>query len=217
MAGRPRLSRTHQTMKTAWNINPHNPSFDLEKREMRLALQNMAQNRQYPFHWFFHWFFAAAEFPSGFPSGTHWTSTECCPESHGPKGSSSPRFMLKHAEPPGDESYATKKKTANQSVLLIVFWVMVSKIFYFHPYFGKIPNLTNIFQRGWNHQPVFYSLHWESLPLAPVVWRAVMVRVSPVVALHLFLSVSPVGSYQSCWMYIIERQGIFRASVLDNK
>ena len=24
--------------------------------------------------------------------------------------------------------------------------------FYFHPYLGKIPSLTNIFQRGWNHQ-----------------------------------------------------------------
>ena len=25
----------------------------------------------------------------------------------------------------------------------------------FHPYLGKIPNLTNIFQRGWfNHHPV---------------------------------------------------------------
>ena len=24
--------------------------------------------------------------------------------------------------------------------------------FYFHPYLGKIPNLTNIFQMGWNHQ-----------------------------------------------------------------
>ena len=29
---------------------------------------------------------------------------------------------------------------------------MVSKIFYFHPYLGKIPNLANIFQPGWNHQ-----------------------------------------------------------------
>ena len=28
------------------------------------------------------------------------------------------------------------------------FRVVVSKIFYFHPYLGKIPNLTNIFQRG---------------------------------------------------------------------
>ena len=27
-------------------------------------------------------------------------------------------------------------------------WVVVSKIFYFHHYLGKIPILTNIFQRG---------------------------------------------------------------------
>ena len=27
-------------------------------------------------------------------------------------------------------------------------WLVVSKIFYFHPYLGKISNLTNIFQRG---------------------------------------------------------------------
>ena len=32
-------------------------------------------------------------------------------------------------------------------------WVVVSNIFYFHPYLGKISNLTNIFQMGWNHQP----------------------------------------------------------------
>ena len=31
-------------------------------------------------------------------------------------------------------------------------WVVVSNIFYFHPYLGKIPILTNIFRRGWNHQ-----------------------------------------------------------------
>ena len=28
-------------------------------------------------------------------------------------------------------------------------WLVVSNMFYFHPYLGKIPNL---FQRGWNHQ-----------------------------------------------------------------
>ena len=33
----------------------------------------------------------------------------------------------------------------------------VSNIFYFHPYLGKWSNLTNIFQRGWNHQLV--TLH----------------------------------------------------------
>ena len=27
-------------------------------------------------------------------------------------------------------------------------------MFYFHPYLGKIPILTNIFEMGWNHQPV---------------------------------------------------------------
>ena len=37
---------------------------------------------------------------------------------------------------------------------LIVHWVVVSNIFYFHPYLGKIPILTNIFQMGWNHQLV---------------------------------------------------------------
>ena len=31
---------------------------------------------------------------------------------------------------------------------------MVSNIFYFHPYLGKIPILIiNIFQMGWNDQP----------------------------------------------------------------
>ena len=30
--------------------------------------------------------------------------------------------------------------------------VVVSNIFYFHPYLGKWSILTNIFQMGWNHQ-----------------------------------------------------------------
>ncbi len=30
-------------------------------------------------------------------------------------------------------------------------WVVVSNIFYFHPYLGKWSNLANIFQIGWNH------------------------------------------------------------------
>ena len=33
--------------------------------------------------------------------------------------------------------------------------MVVSNIFYFHPYLGKWSNLTNIFQMGWNHQLVF--------------------------------------------------------------
>ena len=31
-------------------------------------------------------------------------------------------------------------------------WVVVSNMFYFHPYLGKIPILTHIFQMAWNHQ-----------------------------------------------------------------
>ena len=36
-------------------------------------------------------------------------------------------------------------------------WVVVSKIFYFHPYLGRWSNLTNIFQMGWNRQLETYS------------------------------------------------------------
>ena len=41
---------------------------------------------------------------------------------------------------------------------------MVSKIFNFHPYLGKISNLTNVFQMGWNHQPVLQLwMNWHHL------------------------------------------------------
>ena len=33
--------------------------------------------------------------------------------------------------------------------------MVVSNIFYFHPYLGKWSHFTNIFQMGWNHQPEF--------------------------------------------------------------
>ncbi len=32
--------------------------------------------------------------------------------------------------------------------------VVISNMFYFHPYLGKIPILAHIFQMGWNHQLV---------------------------------------------------------------
>ena len=35
-------------------------------------------------------------------------------------------------------------------------WVVVSNIFYFQPYLGKWSNLTDIFEMGWNHQPVLF-------------------------------------------------------------
>ncbi len=53
-----------------------------------------------------------------------------------------------------------------------------SNMFYFHPYLGKISILTNIFQMGWNHQPVFKCLNrpqnddtwWASCPSELVLW-----------------------------------------------
>ena len=35
--------------------------------------------------------------------------------------------------------------------------LVVLTIFYFHPYLGMIPYLTNIFQMGWNHQLGIYG------------------------------------------------------------
>ena len=43
---------------------------------------------------------------------------------------------------------------------------MVWKIFYFQPYLGKISNLTNVFQIGWNHQPVFYTFKIWSIDVS---------------------------------------------------
>ena len=39
-------------------------------------------------------------------------------------------------------------------------------IFFFHPYLGKISNLTNIFQMGWNHQPVNGWFWWLKYTLS---------------------------------------------------
>ena len=42
----------------------------------------------------------------------------------------------------------------------VVVWLLVSNIFYFPPYLGKIPNLTTIFQMGRNHQLVVFLLRF---------------------------------------------------------
>ena len=44
-------------------------------------------------------------------------------------------------------------------------------MFYVHPYLGKIPNLTNIFQMGWNHQPVMIlAVLWYGCGSKCKVW-----------------------------------------------
>ena len=41
----------------------------------------------------------------------------------------------------------------------ILYWVVVSNVFYFHPYLGKIPMLTNIFSNGLKPPTRIYLLH----------------------------------------------------------
>ena len=41
--------------------------------------------------------------------------------------------------------------------------------FNFHPYLGKWSNLTNIFQMGWNHQPVVFPQPREAIGTEPTV------------------------------------------------
>ena len=50
-------------------------------------------------------------------------------------------------------------------------WVVVSNIFYVHPYLGKISNLTNIFRRGWNHQLVMDSCFSSNTLLVKLVFN----------------------------------------------
>ena len=48
--------------------------------------------------------------------------------------------------------------------MVILVWVVASNIFYLHPYLGKIPILTNIFEMGWNHQLVVFVSYWLICP-----------------------------------------------------
>ena len=44
-----------------------------------------------------------------------------------------------------------QKFVSHKSMVWVYHWLVVSNIFYVHPYLGKIPNLTNIVQMDWNH------------------------------------------------------------------
>ena len=48
-------------------------------------------------------------------------------------------------------SFDPPDRSTNSKIIQVV---ATQISFYFHPYLGKIPNLINIFQRGWNHQLV---------------------------------------------------------------
>ena len=51
-------------------------------------------------------------------------------------------------------------------------WVVVSNIFYFHPYLGKWSNLTNMFQMGWNHQLDHMLRVWLEVCQKFPAWQA---------------------------------------------
>ena len=80
------------------------------------------------------------------PPGLNWNSTfvwqEDSPMEKTPMFTDGERFFNWRCE---EESWIVRHFFCN--------WLVVSNIFYFHPYLGKWTNLTNIFQMGWNHQP----------------------------------------------------------------
>ena len=49
-------------------------------------------------------------------------------------------------------------------ILIYTYWMVVSKVFYFHPNLGKWSNLTNIFQMGRNHQLVYLCIKMAFQP-----------------------------------------------------
>ena len=51
-------------------------------------------------------------------------------------------------------------------------WLVVSNIFHFHPYLGKISNLTNMFQLGWNHQLETHTIHVCIFTYICLIWLA---------------------------------------------
>ena len=53
---------------------------------------------------------------------------------------------------------ACLKQKKPRFAVWVVIWVVVSNIFYFHPYLGKWSNFTHIFQMGWNHQLVIVEI-----------------------------------------------------------
>ena len=57
-----------------------------------------------------------------------------------------------------DGFFGWRRKAPRNSRKCVITWLVVSNIFYFHPYLGKWSNLTNIFQMGWNHQPVIVQI-----------------------------------------------------------
>ena len=77
-------------------------------------------------------------------------------------------------------------------------WVMVSNIFHFHPYLGKIPILTNIFQLGWNHRLEEFMSQLELSIIGWFVWK--VGRCVNFECVHIFGSMSGSIWFGSQWI-----------------
>ena len=92
-------------------------------------------------------------------------------------------------------------------VRIIIIWMVVSNIFYVHPYLGKIPILTNIFQVLWNHLSVMFETTFlkhlgHFLLNPPNCHIAITLETGP----HLYDSIHPsmariakVGCHRTAW------------------
>ena len=65
------------------------------------------------------------------------------------------------------------------------------KYVFFHPYFWKISNLTNIFQMGWNHQPVQHLLDISNSLLTLIHYHLLQVWLDNMFLQHLLIFFRP--------------------------
>ena len=90
--------------------------------------------------------------------------------------------VYQHLEPFGDIRNQKPFRLPSKRFLRFVrldFWIQArwwfQFFFYFHPYLGKISNLNNIFQMGWNHQLARYfqmgfdCCHVPALKVGPLL------------------------------------------------
>ena len=85
-------------------------------------------------------------------------------------------------------SVIAESKMLNAGIVS-VFWLVVSNVFYFHPYLGKIPILTNSFQINGLKPPTSFAcqivflidrcqhMHRTILPTINDVWSGVLPRI----------------------------------------
>ena len=75
-------------------------------------------------------------------------------------GTSPAALRVRSCQDPAPAAYISSQVDVGHSAKPSFFFLGGgnSNIVYYHPYLGKIPILTNIFQRGWNHQLVFLAL-----------------------------------------------------------